>query len=182
MKIELDGFQLRDFCSDDAESLAKSANDPRVAVQLRDLFPSPYTLADAEEWLAIAEAQDPVTNVAIADGPTVMGGIGLVLQDDIASKSAELGYWLAVDYWGRGIATQAVQRFVRFGFESFDLVRIFACVKADNTGSVRVLEKSGFTFEGRLRQAIFKNGKLMDSLMYSILRDEWSASIDPGAT
>ena len=173
MKIELDGFQLRSFCSDDADSLAKSANDPRVAVQLRDLFPSPYTLADAEEWLANATAQDPVTNFAIADGPTVMGGIGLVLQNDIFSKTAELGYWLGVDYWGRGIVTEAVQRFVRCGFESFDLVRIFATVKADNPGSARVLEKSGFTFEGRLRQAIFKNGKVTDSLMYSILREEW---------
>ena len=172
MKIELDGFELRSFCTDDTVSLAKSANDPRVAMQLRDIFPSPYTLADADEWLAIAEAQDPVTNFAIADGPTVMGGIGLVLQSDIASKTAELGYWLGVDYWGRGIATRAVQRFVRFGFESFDLVRIYAEVKERNLGSVRVLEKSGFTFEGRLRQAAFKHGEVMDMLMYSLLREE----------
>ena len=172
MKLELNGFQIRSYCSDDAASLAKSADDPRVAMQLRDIFPNPYTLADAEEWLTIVEGQDPETNFAIADGPIVMGGIGLVLQSDVASKSAELGYWLGVDYWGRGIATQAARRLVRFGFESFELERIFATVKADNPASARVLEKAGFTFEGRLRKAFLKNGKLVDSLMYSILRDE----------
>ena len=87
-------------------------------------------------------------------------------------KSAELGYWLSEDYWGRGIMTEAVREICREAFETFEIVRIFAEPFADNAASRKVLEKAGFTCEGIMRNGVYKNGQIHSYCMYSILREE----------
>ena len=139
-------------------------------INLRDQFPFPYTLADAELWIRAARAMRPETSFAIAVDGQAAGAIGLELKDDIYRRSAEIGYWLGEPYWGRGITTEALVGTTAWAFASFDLTRIFAHVFDWNPASSRVLEKAGYTQEGRLRRAVTKDGRNIDAFLYSILR------------
>jgi RimJ/RimL family protein N-acetyltransferase len=78
-----------------------------------------------------------------------------------------MGYWLAEKYWGKGIMTKAITEIINYGFQTFDIVRIFARPFSTNLNSQRVLEKTGFTFEARLKKALFKNGEFLDELIYA---------------
>lgn len=171
MKIELiQGFLIRPFTDDDVESLVEYANNPRVAENLEDRFPHPYTRADAETWLANLAEQDPLTHFAIALGDEAVGSVGMNLRQDVYFRTGEIGYWLAEPFWGKGIVTAAVRALCEWAFASFDLVRLQARVFDTNPGSRMVLEKAGFTYEGRLRQAATKKGRTMDLHIYALLR------------
>jgi RimJ/RimL family protein N-acetyltransferase len=173
MRLELgQGYRVREFRSDDVAGLVQHANNENVARNLEDRFPHPYTRQDAETWLAHIAEQDRPTQFAIATAKEVIGGIGFRLREDVYRCTAELGYWLSEDYWGRGICTRAVQAFSPWIFESFPLERIESRVFETNSASCRVLEKAGFTYEGRLRHSVLKINMLMDQVVYAILRHE----------
>jgi ribosomal-protein-alanine N-acetyltransferase len=93
--------------------------------------------------------------------------IGIHPGQDVHRHTATLGYWLGEEFWGRGIMSEAVTAVTDFCFESFPLRRISAEVFANNRASARVLEKAGFSFEGRLKNNVLKNGELLDSLLYA---------------
>ena len=174
MLLEIPGATLRPWRADDAVSLARHADNRRVWANLRDRFPSPYTLDDAEAWLRHCARTAPVTDVAIDVGGEAVGGIGIVLQSDVERVDAEIGYWLGEPHWGRGLMSAAVGAFVPWAFARFNLARIHANVFAFNTASARVLEKAGFQLEGRLRQSAFKDGRLIDPLLYARVREDWT--------
>jgi ribosomal-protein-alanine N-acetyltransferase len=167
VRIDLGDCEIREFQIDDATSLSRNADNPKIADQLRDRFPAPYRLADAEAWIARVAGQHPVASFAIATPDEVIGGIGLELHSDARIGAAELGYWLAEARWGRGIATRAVNAFTDRSFSEFDLMRIYATVFETNPASARVLEKAGFEFDGRLRLSVIKHGRALDQLLYS---------------
>jgi RimJ/RimL family protein N-acetyltransferase len=171
VEILLGHLLLREWRRGDEAWLVRHANNPKVAQNLRDRFPHPYTLDDANRWIAHASAEDPVTNFAIvADGEAV-GGIGVLRQQDVDRRSVEIGYWLGEAYWGRGFATDAVCAVTEYAFANFDICRIYATVFESNPASVRVLEKAGYTCEGRLRNAVTKDGRTMDSLLYALVKE-----------
>lgn len=171
MELELPGGRIRSWRAGDEPSLARHANNRNIWLNVRDRFPHPYTLADAEAWVAKASAAEPETQFAIEVSGEAAGGIGLFLQEDVERYSAEIGYWLGEVYWGRGIATAAVRRFTQYAFETFDLCRIYASVFARNAASGRVLEKAGYELEGRLRQSGVKEGRVVDGLLYATVRE-----------
>lgn len=167
-------FILRPWRPDDAAAVARAANDPAIAANMRNAFPSPYTEADAERFLAdciAKEGRGQFTRAIEADGQAV-GSIGLFVQNDIYEKSAELGYWLAAGYRGQGIMPQATRLLCREAFATFNLARIYAEPFAHNTSSRRVLEKAGFTCEGTMRNSVYKNGQLFSFCMYALLRED----------
>ena len=164
--------RIREYRASDLEPLVRLANDPRIAANLRDVFPHPYTREAGEAWLAIATTQSPANAFVIEVDGEFAGGIGLVQKDDVYRRTAEIGYWLGAPFWGRGIATAAVRALVRHGFENPELERIHAGVFDWNPASARVLEKAGFTLEARHRRAVVKKGRVGDELVYSILRGE----------
>lgn len=165
---------LRPWRAEDAEDVAAAADNPRVAANLRNAFPSPYTLADARWYVGdcIAQGEARQLTRAIIVGGRAVGSIGVFVQGDVYEKSAELGYWLAEPYWGQGVMTEAVRQICREAFERFDILRIYAEPFADNPGSRRVLEKAGFTYEGTMRSGVYKNGQVHSYCVYSILREE----------
>ena len=171
MQINLGEWQLRSYRKDDAESLSRSANNPLIARNMRDSFPYPYTLSDAHGWIEYSLQQSPQADFAIASETEIVGGIGLKLQDDVNRRSAEIGYWIAESFWGRGIATAALQALTEYAFAEFDLVRIYAHVFEWNPASCRVLEKVGYVREGRLRKSVFKDGQIIDELLYARIRE-----------
>ena len=167
VRIDLGPWQVRSFSLADVPALAKHADNPNVAATLRDRFPQPYTQAHAVEWIEHATSQRPQRNFAITSELELIGGIGLEFQHDVHARSAEVGFWLAEPYWGRGIATRALVALTEHAFANFELLRIYAMVFSSNEASARVLEKAGYEFEGRLRMSVVKRGRILDQLVYS---------------
>ena len=166
-------FILRPWRREDVEDVLRYANNEKIARNLRNIFPYPYIRTDAETFIESCIAADETCQMlrAIeADGHAV-GSIALSRGGDVYARTAELGYWLAEDYWGRGIMTQAVRQLCREGFSRWDIQRIYAEPFAYNIASRRVLEKAGFTLEGIMRQGVFKRGQVCDSCMYALLRE-----------
>lgn len=167
-------FVLRKWEHEDAQSIAAAADNEHIADNLRNVFPHPYTLADAQWYVddCIAkEGQQQLTRAIEVDGKAV-GSIGIFVKDDVYEKSAELGYWLAEEYWRCGIMSRAARQLCREAFVTFDIERIYAEPFEWNKGSRGVLEKAGFTYEGTMRNGVYKNGRVFSYCMYSILRGE----------
>ncbi|RXE56618.1 GCN5 family acetyltransferase [Methanoculleus taiwanensis] len=162
---------LRTWTPGDTGSLVRHANNPRIAAMMRDGFPFPYTPADAR--LFIRKAMDTSSRLflAIEVGGEAVGGIGIQPGDDIRHRTAELGYWLAEQYWGRGIVTDAVRSLVPVAFERFAIVRLEAGIFSNKPASMRVLEKCGFTREAVHKKAITKHGVVLDEVVYVHFRD-----------
>jgi [ribosomal protein S5]-alanine N-acetyltransferase len=159
MELRLSQCTVRSWRRRDAPSVARHANNYQIWRNVRDRFPHPYTLMDAEEWVRYAGRESPEQSWAIAVDDEAVGGVGLVAQEDIHRRTAEIGYWLGEAFWGRGIMTEAVRAVTDYAFETFDIVRIYAGVFETNLASMRVLEKAGYTFEARLRKAVTKEGR-----------------------
>jgi len=171
MYVELTAASVRSWKWSDVEAIVRHANNRNVWINLRDRFPYPYTASDARRWLESVVGFQPETNFAIAVGDEAVGGIGFSIQYDVARRSAEIGYWLGEEVWGRGIATDALLAVTDYAFANFDLCRLYANVFAWNPASARVLEKAGYSFEGRLKRSVTKDGQTIDQLMYAIIRD-----------
>jgi RimJ/RimL family protein N-acetyltransferase len=125
----------------------------------------------------MASACNPARIFAIVVNGEAAGGIGLHPQPDIYRKNMELGYWLAEPYWGKGIATRAVVQMTAYGFDTFDIERIFARPYGHNTASQKVLEKAGFKLEAKLEKTIIKNGEMLDELIYAVRKNTWQPPV-----
>ena len=163
VEITLRGCVIRNWQPTDAPALARHANDRRIWRNLRDAFPHPYGLSDAQAFIEMARDMSPVTFFAIAVGGEAVGGIGCTLHRDVERISAEIGYWLGAAFWGPGIMTSAVEAVTRQAFAQHDqLRRIYAVPYAWSTASMRVLEKVGYRREGLMRQSALKDGQVTD--------------------
>ena len=166
MRIDCGYCVLRPWSEGDEVSLVRHANNYEVWRRLRDRFPHPYTQADAEQWIAFA-TQETQTHFAIEVHGEATGGIGLELGSEINRRSAEIGYWLGEAFWGKGITTAAVRALTSYGFEAFNLTRIFAVPFANSSASIRVLEKCGYIREGVMRRSAIKEGVVLDQVLYA---------------
>ncbi|MBC7745159.1 MAG: GNAT family N-acetyltransferase [Flavobacterium sp.] len=164
-------FTIRGFKKGDEASLQKYADNQKVSVNLRNSFPYPFTLEHAASWIEMnTKSYQKPTNMAITLNNEVIGSIGITLQTDIFKKSAELGYWLGEPFWNQGITTKAVREMIKYVFDNFKLVRIYAGVFEYNIASMKVLEKAGFHKEAVHRNAMFKKGKVFDEHLFVIFK------------
>lgn len=170
MEFKLKHTLLRPWKTEDAEALAKHANNKNIADNLRDGFPYPYTLHDARSWLEFAINNNNFL-LAIDHEGEAIGGVGIIYKTDIYRKSAEVGYWLSQEFWGQGIMTEAIITIVNHTFDNTDIVRIYAGIFENNPASATVLKKVGFKLEAVHEQAIFKNGKFMNEMFYVKLKN-----------
>ena len=163
---------LREWRMKDAGELARIIS-PGVLENLRDGIPFPYTQRDGEEFIASMLSADPrrVFAFAITAQGRLAGSITAFRQENIHCRTAELGYYLGEEWWGRGLASSAVAQACRRIFETSDILRIFAEPFARNAASCRVLEKAGFTLEGTLRKNAVKNGEILDMKLYALVRE-----------
>ena len=157
---------LREWKRSDAEALAKIANNKKIWDNVRDRLPHPYTLKDANEWLDLVKEQKITTTFCIEADGKLAGSIGIVLRDDVYRKTAEIGYFVGEEYWGKGVATEAVRQMVDYVKKQFDVVRIFAEVFEYNKASMKVLEKNGFYLEGIRKKAVIKNNVILDDYVW----------------
>ncbi len=171
MEIHIGEYKLRPWHIDDVPALTRYANNKHVADNLRDTFPSPYTDKDSKEWITHCQAV-PLSNFAIATKSEAIGNIGAHIGPDIHRYSAEVGYWIGEPYWNKGVMTLALKAYSRYAFEKLGMVRLFATVFEWNPASARVLEKAGYSLEGRLRKYVTKNGKIADALLYALVKED----------
>lgn len=163
--------RLRRFRIDYCNRLVLLANNANISRNLRDGFPHPYTKIHAEEFIRNAMQQDPPTLFAIEYKGEYVGNIGIVKCKDVYRKSAEVGYFLGEDYWGKGIMTRALGLICEYGFQHLDIVRIHTGVYEHNIASQRVLEKCGFVKEGVFRKAVFKNDQYWNEVRYALIKE-----------
>ncbi|PTB78408.1 acyl-CoA N-acyltransferase [Trichoderma longibrachiatum ATCC 18648] len=181
----------------DAPSLAQAANHPSIVLNLRDRFPMPYTLSDAEHYLAnyvvspegypsalaillkpaaaAPNSSDPsaASEQQQQQQPLLIGGAGLEQKGDVYYRTWELGYWFTPSAWGKGYASELVGALVPWAFATWPrLNRIEAMAYDRNEASKAVLKKCGFTLEGVRRGALEKNGEVLDECIWGILRSD----------
>jgi [ribosomal protein S5]-alanine N-acetyltransferase len=181
MRFEtITGICLTEFRHSDTKVLAECLGDQDIYERTLRI-PHPYTAADAKRWLAIVEKatkqnRQPVNWAIREDAGRVIGGIGLDGLVIGQSHRAEIGYWLAKPFWGRGIMPAAVQAVCRHAFENLGLTKITAHVFSFNAASQRVLEKCGFEHQGHLRKHFLKDGRYIDAELYELVRDKASSN------
>ena len=167
MKVEIRKWRLTD-----AKDLAAALSNQKILDNLRDGLPYPYTEQDGQDFISamLAADEDETFAFAITVDEKVIGSIGAFRQGNIHRQTAELGYYIAEEYWDKGIMTEAVKKLCDYVFSHTDIIRIFAEPFAYNSASCRVLEKAGFQYEGTLRNNAVKNGKVLDMKMYARLK------------
>jgi [ribosomal protein S5]-alanine N-acetyltransferase len=164
---------VRPWRESDIDSLTEHANNFNVAKNLRDRFPHPYTRNNARDFLKYAASLQDQSNLAIEVEGAAVGAIGYVAGQDVERFSAEIGYWLGEAFWGRGIVTEALVLTTEHAFRNVNILRMFALPFAENAGSVRVLDKAGYIYEGRLRSSSVKFGTPRDQLLYARVNPDW---------
>lgn len=171
MIIKCDKCVLRKWKESDLKSLVKYANNYKIARNMRDLFPHPYTLNDGQVWIKIANNNEFGHYFAITIDNEAIGSIGLTIGTDIERISAEVGYWLGEEHWGKGITSSALKGIVDYGFNELNLERIFAVPLEENIASIRILEKNDFKIEGILRNSVIKRDKIHNQALYAKIRE-----------
>ena len=166
--------KIRRWELSDARDLATALSNKKIQDNLRDGLPYPYTEKDGKEFIStmLAANENDTFAFAITVNGKVIGSIGAFRQGNIHRQTAELGYYIAEEYWGKGIMTEAVKQLCDYVFSNTDIIRIYAEPFAYNIGSCRVLEKAGFQYEGTLRSNALKNGNVFDMKMYSKLKTD----------
>lgn len=166
--------RIRKWELSDAIDLAAALSNKKVQDNLRDGLPYPYTKQDGTDYISamLFADENETFAFAITVDEKVVGSIGIFRQGNIHRQTAELGYYIAEEYWGKGIMTEAVKQICGYVFDKSDIIRIYAEPFAYNAASCRVLEKAGFQYEGTLRSNAVKNGEVIDMKMYSLLKTE----------
>ncbi len=170
MNIKIGEYVIRDWVEKDAPSHAKYANNVKIWRNLRDMFPHPYALKDAQDFISNVSQADPITVFAIATQQEAIGCIGLSMGSDVHRYTAELGYFLAEPYWGKGIMTKTVAAVAAYAVNELKLYRIYAEPYQANRASEKVLENAGFIKEGVMRANVFKDGNVLDQTLYSFVK------------
>lgn len=161
-------ISLRPWHTSDLDALVALANNKNIAQYMADVFPHPYTPENGKTFIDFANSKNNSCIFAIIVNHEIIGSIGLHIQTDILKKNAEIGYWLAEEYWGKGIMPEAINQMVAYGFNNLDIVRIFARIYGTNKASQKVIEKANFKLEGKFEKTIFKNNEFLDELIYAI--------------
>lgn len=164
--------KIRKWKLSDAKDLSVILSNKKIQDNLRDGIPYPYTEQDGKEFItAMLSADENETFAfAVTVNDIAIGSIGIFRQGNIHRRTAELGYYIAEEYWNKGIMTEAIKQICEYVFNNSDIIRIYAEPFAYNIASCRALEKAGFQYEGTLRNNALKNGRILDMKIYSQLK------------
>ncbi len=165
---------LRPFTAADAPAIQRFASAPEIAATTATI-PHPYPEGAAAGWIATHAALHASGNAALFAITTPVDGVigSIELRIAPAHRHAELGYWVALPFWNRGIATEAARAVVCHGFETLGLKRIYAHHMSTNPASGVVLKRCGMRWEGHLRAHILRDGTFHDVELWGLVDDEF---------
>lgn len=176
--LDGNGFALRPWRLEDAESLAANADNRNVWQNLRSRFPRPYTSAVARSWISrCVSGHDRGLQLAIDVDGLAVGGISVDVVTAKAPRIGDIGYWLGEPFWGRGIASEAVRGVCPLAYERLALDRLRATVRSENTASLRILERCGFQMQSRMRRSDRRPGSAVVEIVYTRDRDLAAAAV-----
>jgi len=161
-------IKIRKWELSDIDNLVRFANNKKVSDNLADAFPFPYSKEFGLEFINRVSNEKPTRIFAITYKNKAIGSIGIFPDQDIYRNNAAIAYWIAEPYWGKGVATSAIEQILSYGFDKLDVTRIYAKPFGTNIGSQRVLEKTGFELEATISKAVFKNSTYLDEKIYGI--------------
>jgi ribosomal-protein-alanine N-acetyltransferase len=165
MEVYLEKLNLSDL-----DDLCKYADNVKIFNNLTDQFPHPFTREKGVQFIERQNNAEVDFVLAIKAEKAFVGCIGVHEQADVYRKNAEMGYWVAEEFWGKGIITKAIPLMIKYAFENFEFNRIFARPYDYNIASQRALEKAGFALEALLKGTFYKNGEYLDELIYAVRR------------
>lgn len=155
-----------------AKEFAQMKNVPEILDNGYDRTPNPFTEKDAIAFINQEIGKKPEERFLIYWNNEIAGEIGITLKNDVFRLNAEIGYFISKKYWGKGLATKAVKKMTEYTFEHFDVIRIVAGVFDFNKSSMKVLEKNGYYLESVRKNAVIKNGEIIDDYIWVKLKDE----------
>ncbi|OYQ44827.1 GNAT family N-acetyltransferase [Flavobacterium cyanobacteriorum] len=165
-------ISIRKWDKSDIDNLKLYANNKNISDKLADAFPFPYTEDFGLKFIDRVSNESPTKIFAITIEDKAIGSIGIFPCSDIHRKNADIAYWIAEPYWGRGVAVKAIALIIDYAFKTFGITRIYAKPYGSNPNSHRVLEKAGFELEATLKNAVFKNNEYLDELIYVYTNDK----------
>ncbi len=172
-EVQTGPYLFRRWRWEDIDWLVQHANTRQIADMLRDSFPHPYLRPDAEQWVSSCALSHVVHDYALLHRGELIGAMGARPGKAERAGTAEIGYWLAVPYWGQGHATAALSRYIDHLFRQRGVRRLWAATLDKNAASTRVLTKCGFSLEGRARGHLMKGEVVHDELLFGLMREEW---------
>lgn len=164
-------IELRSYHMNIVEQFAEYRNNPIIFDNGYDRVPNPFTLKDTKAYITLQLNKKPPQRKLIYWKDEFVGEIGIEINKDVFRLSAEMGYFIAEPFWGKGIASKAIQLMTDYAFENFSIIRIEAGVFSFNKSSMLVLEKNGFHLESIKRNAVFKNGEILDDYVWVKLKE-----------
>jgi len=171
MEIQGSNFILRKISSSDRDQVAALANNRKIWLNVRDIFPYPYSIDDADFYINLLLEEERQYTLAIECENAFAGVVGIVPMQGIYRLTAEIGYWLGEPFWGKGIMTEAVRLLTDYVFHYYKFIRIHCGVFSHNEGSMKVLEKAGYHKETIFKNAIIKNGDIINEHRYCKLKE-----------
>ena len=157
---------LRPHTLDFAKEFAQMKNTPEILDNGYDKTPNPFTEQDAIDFIKPLMNKKPEERFLIYWNNQVAGEIGITIKEDVFRLNAEIGYFISKEFWGKGLATQAVKKMTEYTFANFDVIRIVAGVFDFIKSSMKVLEKNGFYLESIRKNAVIKNGTIIDDYIW----------------
>lgn len=179
IELGIPGWALRAWRAGDEANLSRHAGDFAVWRNMSDHFPHPYTWDVAHEWVTAKQHTFGGEHWAIAHDDEAVGGCGVSPGEGHARCNAEIGYWLAPAWWGRGVASRAVRVLTERAFANPAITRVYAPIHAHNTASQRVVEKCGYVREGLQRLSVMKAGRAIDTVTWACYRPGLDGSQPP---
>lgn len=173
-RVKLRGLRLSD-----ADFIKKWADNKNI-IKYTFVIPPPFDLEKAKDFILkarkdIRDKKAYEFGIELNRTKELIGTINL-LNINIKNKNADIGFWLAKSYWGKGLAVEAVELMLEFGFKKLKLERIQARVLDENVRSQKLLEKLGFKLEGKLRKKTFFKKRWYNDLIYGLLKEEWKST------
>ena len=164
-------MEFRSYDLDYADRFAQIRNNTSVLNNGYDKTPNPFTKQDAIKFMNTQLSKKPPQRFLIFYNNELAGEIGITIQDDVHRLCAEIGYFIAEPFWGKGLATEAIKKMTEYTFATFEIVRIIAGVFDFNKASMKVLEKNGYYLESIRKKSVIKNGQIIDDYIWVKLKD-----------
>jgi [ribosomal protein S5]-alanine N-acetyltransferase len=159
-------MEFREYSLEYAASFAKIRNHPVVLNNGYDKTPNPFTNEDAISFIDQQLGMKQPQRFLIFEDGELAGEIGISINEDVFRLNAEIGYFIAENFWGKGIATAAIEKMTNYVFEKFNIIRIVA------GASMKALEKNGYYLESIRKNAVIKNGEIIDDYIWVKLKEQ----------